>query len=86
MNDWNKLKQSIIDEISVVKKQLLTDISNDLVNRLREKGLDDSKIKISNDKTMISYEADSEQSFREGKVYFEEVMNDINNGNWLETL
>lgn len=85
-NNWSEVRQSIIDEVSLIRKSVLKNGADDIVERLVRKGMRRSNIKISKDNSRISSSLDNENEFQEGKIYFSEVFEEISQSNWLESV
>ena len=82
-SNWFDIKQSMIDEIVSFKKDFLEKASTDISRKL-SKNIKD--IKISKNKKTISKVTKDEDEFNKGKIYFEEVYNEINNQEWIDKL
>lgn len=83
-SNWDKLKQDIINDIADFKNGFLKSAANDIVDKLTTKGIDGSKIEVAGNK--IIYSPTSEDDFESGKIYFEEVFEDISKSAWPETI
>jgi len=82
--NWDQVKQQMLNETSKVLRDFNKNVINDFENRLREKGIDGSKISRSFDR--ISFITDDLQEYQTGKVYFDEVYNEVSNDKWLESI
>lgn len=82
--NWDIVKQRIIDDVSSVIKDFTRLAVLDIENRLKEKGLDPTK--MSKSKNRISFITDDIQEFETGRAYFEEVEKEISAKNWPESV
>jgi len=82
-SNWFDIKQNMIDEIASFKKDFLEKASTDISRKLSKNVKD---IKISKNKKTISKDTKDEDEFNKGKIYFEEVYNEINNQEWVDKL
>jgi len=83
-SNWNELKQSLINDVADFKNQFIKDATNDIIDRLKSKGLDGSRIEKEGNK--VFYNPPNQDDFNAGKIYFEEVYQDISNPGWVETI
>lgn len=82
-SNWFDIKQRMIDEVVSFKKDFLEKASTDISRKLSKNVKD---IKISKNKKTISKDTKDEDEFNKGKIYFEEVYNEINNQEWIDKL
>lgn len=83
-SNWNEVKSSIIEDMRKVVKDTKRKALLDIKNKLNDKGIDNSKLKIKDDR--IVYSTDDAQDFENGKIYFDEVFEEISDKNWLESI
>jgi hypothetical protein len=84
--NWSDIKQAIVDDIASFADNVVNNSLNDIKNRLIDKGLDKGKINISYGGKKVSMETNIEEEYQEGKLYFSQVEEEINDEDWLEKL
>lgn len=82
--NWNKIKGDIIKEIKNVSNDFQRKAMNDAYDKLKDKGIDSSKLEMGDNK--ITFSTDDIQEFEYGAVYFDEVYEEISKDNWLESI
>lgn len=82
--NWNEVRQQMTNDISSTLKDVKKDALNDINERLLEKGLNSDKTEIKPDS--VVFITDDKQEFEDGKIYFDEVYEEVSDDSWLESL
>ena len=82
--NWDSVRQDMTDDAASMIKETRDSAIEDIEQRLFKKGLDSQKTTSTED--TVTFITDDKQEFEEGKVYFDEVYEEISDDDWLETL
>jgi hypothetical protein len=85
-SNWNEVRQSIVNDISEIKDYVIISAKNNITKSLIDKGVDKSKIKILSNGIKIFFDSSEDDAFELGKIYFNEILSEINQPNWLDTI
>jgi hypothetical protein len=83
-SNWNELKQDLIDDIVSFKDDFVRDAQDDIVKRLVRKGL--SERDLDKEGTSVKMQVDSAAEYDKGKIYFEEVFEEVSQPGWTDTI
>lgn len=83
-SNWNEVKQSLIDEVALIKDNFVRDAQNDIIKRLTRRGL--SERDLDKEGTSVKMQAESAAEYDKGKIYFEEVFEEISQPGWIDTI
>lgn len=85
-SNWNNIRQDLVKDIASFTKNFFIKASSDIKERLEEKGIPSNKLSISSNHRVISMKVTDKNEFEEGKIYFEQVYDEISSHKWLENI
>lgn len=86
-SNWDELHQQLINSVVDIQDRARALAAADVVKRLVKEGIPENKIIVSPNKKSIVAKPANDQEYQAGKIYFDKVIQDINDDDtWAEKL
>lgn len=82
--NFREFKRGVIESVNKFKKSFVKKATSDIRKKLINKGLSNRKVKIDNN--LVFMDPKTKEEYENGKIYFNEVYNEVDSQSWVDTL